>query len=241
MRKVQKWYYLPGISVIKQFLHNISMKLLPAVAARTFKTLGHLKEYSRIYREVKKKLKRLVDPIERVEYLYGKVEEYNNEVFADPVVSQFIQCKKGCSMCCHTQVSVSNDEAVLLADLIKNGQKIDWQRLHKQKEAGNSNSKYYQLSYQDRACVFLDDEGACSIYENRPMVCRTNNVVSDPKNCDTRVVEKPTISLINTYKSDIVVYAGFEKASGGVMASVLWESLEQIDEIPVLLRRTAQL
>lgn len=213
------------------------MSLLPEVAARTFKQLGNLKEFKSIYKMLSKKLKKLSDPIERARLSHKKVEQYNQEVFSDPFVKENIQCRKGCSMCCHTQVSATQDEAVLLADIIASGHPIDWNRFHKQKEVGNSHADWYKLNHSDRACIFLDDQGACSIYEHRPLVCRTNNVISDPANCDTTLFNNPTISLINTHKSDIVTYAAFENSNGGVLPNITWKALERINKVPMIYHK----
>ena len=39
--------------------------------------------------------------------------------------------------------------------------------------------------HQDRKCVFLNDQNECTIYDDRPSVCRTNTVLSDPAACST--------------------------------------------------------
>jgi Fe-S-cluster containining protein len=219
-------------SVISQII--FSMSLLPEVAARTFKKLGQLKEFRNIHKMITKKLSRLSSPIERAKFAHKKVEQYNEEVFSDPIVKENISCKKGCSACCHTQVSATQDEAILLADLIKKGHKIDWTRFHKQKQVGNSHADWYKLSHADRGCIFLDSEKGCSIYEHRPLVCRTNNVISSTKNCDTTLINTPTINLINTFKSDMVTHAAFSKSNGGVMPKIVWEALERENQVPLI-------
>lgn len=118
--------------------------------------------------------------------------------------------------------------------MISKGHPIDWTRLHKQKQAGNSHAEWYKLSHADRACIFLDKEGSCSIYEFRPLVCRTNNVISDPANCDTTLHNTPTINLINTFKSDIATHAAFTYSNGGVMPKIVWEALERINKVPLI-------
>lgn len=210
------------------------MSLLPEVAARTFTKLGHLKELKNIHKMVTKKLAKLMSPTERAKYAHRKVEQYNQEVFNDPTVAEHIQCKKGCSMCCHTQVSATQDEAVVLADIIAKGHPVDWNRFYKQKQVGNSHENWYQLQHADRACIFLDNTGACTIYEDRPLVCRTNNVISDPRNCDTTLHNSPTIRLINTHKSDMVTHAAFTRSNGGVLPNIVWQALERINKVPLI-------
>ena len=51
------------------------------------------------------------------------------ELFKDEAVTKNVSCKESCSACCHTQVSITSDEANLLVDEIVNGKKIDLRRL----------------------------------------------------------------------------------------------------------------
>jgi Fe-S-cluster containining protein len=179
------------------------------------------------------------DPIARARFVYDQVNQYNQEILSDPIVEKHLTCKKGCSFCCHTQVSVTEDEATLLADLVVRGEThIDFQKLHTQMSAGNSAKNWFSLRHESRGCVFLDEEGACSIYQDRPSVCRTNHVVSDASYCDTSDGKEKPIRLLNTFKSDMVVYAAFEASKkSGVLASMLWEKLEKLGKTPITLAR----
>lgn len=66
-------------------------------------------------------------------------------------------CRRGCSMCCVDDLTVFEVEAQNIrsrhADLLQSAQPHD---------AG--------------ACAFLDAEGACRIYPDRPYVCRTQGL-----------------------------------------------------------------
>jgi uncharacterized protein len=68
--------------------------------------------------------------------------------------SQNMQCKSGCSSCCQA-FRILPIEFYYILDQIKN-QKIDV----------NQNAS-------DKECVFLIDN-KCSIYEHRPIICRTH-------------------------------------------------------------------
>lgn len=68
-----------------------------------------------------------------------------------------INCKKGCFSCCKDDLEVFGVEAAYI-----------------QKKESNfleSNSPR-----PTGMCAFLDDEGACRIYNSRPFVCRTHGV-----------------------------------------------------------------
>lgn len=68
-----------------------------------------------------------------------------------------LQCKKGCSSCCVDDITVFEIEAE------------------------NIKTKYSQFlkteyPHQAGACAFLDNTGACRIYDARPYVCRTQGL-----------------------------------------------------------------
>lgn len=71
-------------------------------------------------------------------------------------------CKKGCSNCCHMQVHLSQTEANAIGD-----------RIGRRPIQLNSEHKMQDVNAYGREtpCTFLID-GACSIYENRPFICR---------------------------------------------------------------------
>jgi hypothetical protein len=68
-----------------------------------------------------------------------------------------IQCRRGCSSCCVDGLSVFEVEAQNIrdhhAELIATG-----------------------TPHAEGACAFLDERGACRIYEERPYVCRTQGL-----------------------------------------------------------------
>lgn len=68
-----------------------------------------------------------------------------------------INCKKGCFSCCKDDLEVFGIEAANI--------KINHREFL-------SNEKSYTIGM----CAFLNEEGACRIYESRPFVCRTHGV-----------------------------------------------------------------
>lgn len=68
-----------------------------------------------------------------------------------------LSCARGCSGCCVDDISVFEVEAELIrkkhARLLAEGE-----------------------PHERGACAFLDDEGACRIYAERPYVCRTQGL-----------------------------------------------------------------
>lgn len=71
-------------------------------------------------------------------------------------------CKKGCSNCCHMHVMLSQSEADAIGSRIAR-RPIQLNPEHKM-QGVNAYGR-------ETPCTFLVD-GACSIYENRPFICR---------------------------------------------------------------------
>lgn len=181
---------------------------VPAIAKRTFDELRDRPEFLSLVQDVVKELQQLPNSILRAQFIHNLVEELNSEIFSDPLVQQLSPCKMGCSACCHTQVSITEDESRLMAQLIQDGVAVDRNLLQLQAKAQNDSDAFYKIPYEERRCVFLNEEGACSIYEHRPSVCRTNAVLGDASQCETKTEIKPT-RLVKTTQSDLVIYASF--------------------------------
>jgi len=87
-----------------------------------------------------------------------------------------IDCKKGCNYCCHQPVYAVSHEIDHLYNYIQNNFTGDKRHalisaaemLNTEREQLNKD----QLMYHKSACPLLDDNGACSAYEARPMACR---------------------------------------------------------------------
>ncbi|MCY4523559.1 MAG: YkgJ family cysteine cluster protein, partial [Halobacteriovoraceae bacterium] len=160
-------------------MNKKSSRAFPAVAGQTYLHYKNDQALFKITKNLIKKLKKIKNKINRVRYAHIVINKYLEELFKDPIVDKYVACKKGCSFCCHTQVSITEDEALLYVDkIMKEEIKIDLHRLHIQSQAGNDASKWYEIPYEVRKCVFLGNENQCLIYEDRPMVCRSNNVLS---------------------------------------------------------------
>jgi Fe-S-cluster containining protein len=190
---------------------------VPAIAKKSFDELQKKPEFLSIVKKMLKRLKRISSSLERARFIHKTIDEYNEEVFSHPLVKELSPCRRGCMACCHTQVSVTADEAELLIMRVNNGLIIDKERLKSLMHAGDDARKYFAIPFKERACIFLDSAGACRVYEDRPAVCRTNAVLGPASQCDTTSSVLPT-RLIRTPKSDMVIYASymFSKKSGSL-------------------------
>jgi Fe-S-cluster containining protein len=122
-----------------------------------------------------------------------------------------VSCFKGCSACCHMEVEVTSYEADILKDIVEGGHVIDSARLQKQSERDVQDPLWRQgMRGENNRCVFLNGEGACSIYEKRPVMCRRHSVTSPAKNCETL---DATIVLRYFPKVDLLISAANEDPS----------------------------
>lgn len=117
-----------------------------------------------------------------------------------------ISCRKGCAACCRQYVPISPAEARMLVELMEempeSRRSIIKQRFEeaahrfKQSDVMESAMNYNRLPEAERlkmakdyfrlgiACPFLENE-SCSIYLDRPLICREYLVISSPKHCAT--------------------------------------------------------
>lgn len=201
---------------------------IPKVAYQTFIMLKNNSLFEGIYRIAGKIMRKNIRPEKKAQWIHNEVDKQIAHLFEDQAVARHVSCRQGCNACCHSQVSVIQEEADLLAMKVQKGLKIDWERLEKQALAGNDAAKWYQIPYKVRACVFLSDSGMCRVYEDRPSVCRTNFVVGDPADCSTEDGQLRPVSLLKTYRADMVIAAQFQgSAESGTLPMMLVKALNQ--------------
>lgn len=99
-------------------------------------------------------------------------------------------CKKGCSYCCHIAVTITNWEAEQLA--AASGRKVSTPDLK------YPDIQQDQIDYGGVACPFLKNN-ACSVYDARPLACRSYfNVSSYPELCDSVKYPKQEVPQVGT-------------------------------------------
>lgn len=105
-----------------------------------------------------------------------------------------ITCHKKCSNCCTHPVMVSLLEGISIYRwLVQNHL---WSSLLRDKLT-EASSQVQSLSLDiwllsAIPCVFLTDQGLCSIYSNRPFSCRVTYSVGDPYYCHPHRLEEST-------------------------------------------------
>lgn len=114
-------------------------------------------------------------------------------------------CSKSCSFCCHDTIFVTHDEGEYIKKVVKEKGIIpDAKRLRRQKNNATN------IKWIDKACPLLSEENAqgerlCSIYEDRPLICRTHNSTEEPKFCDKSKYPGREINELKTVLMEGVV------------------------------------
>lgn len=119
-----------------------------------------------------------------------------------------VSCKKGCSACCHMEVEITNYEARILVARLYDGREIDFDRFEKQSQRELQDKAWRRgPGDQMNRCVFLDKDGACGVYEERPVMCRRHSVTSPAGNC-----EDISLSVVLRYfpRVDLLISASNE-------------------------------
>lgn len=101
--------------------------------------------------------------------LYKKVAQFERELGHEAKAKS--QCKNGCSKCCYTDISVFEIETSNIKTWfhsLSQTQQMDLKAL-------------WKLPRTEGSCAFLRNE-SCTIYEVRPLICRTQGLAFKFKN-----------------------------------------------------------
>lgn len=91
-----------------------------------------------------------------------------------------VACKKGCTYCCHSQVTIIPIEALLISAFINTdftGDEVTVLRAGISRIRSLTAGKTFEQIYEikgDLPCLFLKED-TCSIYRMRPSICRSWN------------------------------------------------------------------
>ena len=149
---------------------------LPSANAAAQKNVDWLAENKKVqYAELSLHFKQLSSAqnnpatrLHRIRFIAGEWSKIVTEVGA---------CRKGCSHCCHIAVLIPKSEAKLIA-------KASGRPLNKTTQGVELGVALDHTKYQGTPCTFLKD-GACSVYDSRPFVCRTlANMDDSPILCE---------------------------------------------------------
>jgi Fe-S-cluster containining protein len=171
---------------------------------------------------------------ERARWVHGVVEEALARFKArNPEVIRKVRCGKGCAHCCRLWVGITRDEAALLAERVKAGTAHpDAGRMERQRH-WDSPMAFVGKPAEATSCVFLGPDQACTVYEDRPSICRAVLVASDPEACRALETATTTTAVLNPYLDAVVSAALTVDAEGDPpppygrhLATALYEALK---------------
>jgi Fe-S-cluster containining protein len=131
-----------------------------------------------------------------------------DKLVADKAKQLKATCTKGCSACCYQLVSVSFIEALVVADYLVRNRTLDEIALLKEELKIQSDRLRFERNrltlFEARVpCAFLKLSapyvGECTVYGSRPLACRLQYVVSDPKHCSPDSPD-PNVGLVDVSK-----------------------------------------
>lgn len=137
------------------------------------------------------------------------VQDYASKVLEQAKVFDGATSCNGCSSCCHSDIPVSRLEGNYIKETLKLNPEIlpNKRRLELQKSVSDTT----ELKWMDKACPMLEDEiegkRLCSIYEIRPLICRTHNSIEDPKYCDKSKYPDKIIKEVYLIESEALHFA----------------------------------
>ena len=167
---------------------------------------------------------------DRARLLHQRLDEVIRE-FEEirPEAARAVRCQRGCAHCCRIWVGITLDEALLLAERVREGRaEISMMRLDLQRHWSDPQD-FARHSWESARCVFLSDDGSCSVYEDRPNPCRALQVASDPEFCRTAEPSGQVLAVINP-RAEMLVSAAQtadEGTGNNLLATRLWEALSR--------------
>lgn len=136
-----------------------------------------------------------------------------------------LACSKGCAGCCHYEVEITSDDAAVLKLVVDEGRVIDRERLAVQAARERKSPEWRKFWSKENRCVFLGDDGACGIYEDRPSVCRKHVVTTPAAACTT---DGAAVAPVQVLLAEILLSAGLslEGVEFGPLAKMLTRELD---------------
>lgn len=116
-----------------------------------------------------------------------------------PDVIRQVRCGKGCAHCCRLWVGVTRDEADLLAEKVREGAAAPVLARLEAQRSWEAPEEFIGKPREEASCAFLGPDGACTVYEDRPSICRAVLVASDPELCRLGDLSTKISAVINPY------------------------------------------
>jgi Fe-S-cluster containining protein len=168
-------------------------------------------EIRSLFEKYSRALEKAAPGSERARVLHGMMET----AMASASEIQ-VTCRRGCCGCCHSEVEVTQDEAILLREMVDGGFGIDRERLGLQASRERLSPEWQRFWSPENRCVFLNAAGECGIYRERPAACRKLVVTTPADWCTT---PGSAVSPVRILLAEIVISAALSM-DGVVSASI---------------------
>jgi len=116
--------------------------------------------------------------------ILARADQHFGEVMR--VQPQNLECGRGCSLCCYGLFEIGSGDVPVIAEgleklhpmrrrkIIRRAVEIVESSAHPNlRDCSPEEKEAFFDRTQSTACPNLDEDGACMMYENRPLVCRT--------------------------------------------------------------------
>jgi len=139
-------------------------------------------------------LEQIEDSSEAIPTIYSVIEDVTQQLLEQSKVNT--TCKKGCSFCCYIPIELSEAEfQYLLTGLDDKPNKTQLKRQWNGEVKGDG-SWVDTTQYKTRKCSLLRN-GICTVYETRPLACRTYLSASPPEHCDSKNNPKHQVQKVD--------------------------------------------
>ena len=194
------------------------------------------------------KPQRMLPVFQQVTNLYVEIG-----VAATKSEGKSVSCKKGCTACCRHTIALSEFEAYHIAEIVEempepqrsevkerfnkalaHFAEIGWiERFENCTDYSHKESLEVFIDYfkENIQCPFLVDE-SCSIYDNRPLMCREYMVTSPAENCSNPTKENINLVKLPVRPSGNIFGLGQEKPLNGLNVIPLIMSLKWVASNP---------
>ena len=153
----------------------------------------------------------------KVHELIGEQEQLSSHIKTS--------CQRGCGACCHLEVEITRDDAMVLAESLATIE-IDQGRLRRLSGRERLDSAWARGVVGDNRCVFLGEDNACRNYENRPTVCRKHSVISPAIECE-KVGGQPVPKIIPMAEIIMSAAVNLPENDFGSLAKMLQKVLDE--------------
>lgn len=137
-------------------------------------------------------------------------------------------CAAGCSACCHFEVEITSDEAMILAEIVQSKKHlIDHKSLLSQATREKKDPEWQRQPRHENRCVFLSPQQECGVYESRPSSCRRLLVTTAPSECSD---ENGSPVFVAIPMAEVVLSAAINLDANklGPLPKMLQESLNSL-------------